>query len=159
MLRTSISPTVIKGGFQANVIPGDALATLDIRALPDEDMTQFAEMLRQLINDPAIEITPVAGPLRPATAPSRVDTELFLSLERAQKKVFPAASTLPQMDAFATDSAQLRAKGVQAYGISPVTTAEDNSRMHGNDERINIANLGPYLEFVWTAVLDVVVSR
>src|SRR6185503_11169701 len=36
MLRTTISPNIIKGGFRNNVIPGDAEATLDIRALPDE---------------------------------------------------------------------------------------------------------------------------
>jgi acetylornithine deacetylase/succinyl-diaminopimelate desuccinylase-like protein len=37
-LRTSISPNIIKGGYQANVIPSEAEVTLDIRALPDEDM-------------------------------------------------------------------------------------------------------------------------
>ena len=35
MIRTSISPTILKGGFRSNVIPSDAEATLDIRALPD----------------------------------------------------------------------------------------------------------------------------
>jgi acetylornithine deacetylase/succinyl-diaminopimelate desuccinylase-like protein len=155
MLRTSISPTVFRGGFQTNVIPGDALATLDIRALPDEDMTEFVETLREVIDDPAVDITPIGGVLRPATPPSPIDSEMVLSLERAQRKVWPGAVTLPQMDAFATDSAELRAKGVKAYGISPVTTLEDNSRMHGNDERISIAGLRPYLEFVWTAVVDV----
>ena len=35
MLRTTISPTVLKGGFRLNVIPSDGLATLDIRMLPD----------------------------------------------------------------------------------------------------------------------------
>lgn len=155
MLRTSISPTVIKGGFQANVIPGDALATLDIRALPDEDMPRFIEMLRRRIDDPAIEITPVSGVLRPATPPSPIDSEMFRALERAQQAAFPGAATLPQMDAFATDSAELRAKGVKAYGISPVTTADDNARMHGNDERIKVATLKPYLAFVWQAVVEV----
>jgi acetylornithine deacetylase/succinyl-diaminopimelate desuccinylase-like protein len=159
MLRTSISPTVIKGGFQANVIPGDAMATLDIRALPDEDMTKFIEMLRGVIDDPAVEITPVGGVLRPATAPSPIDSDMVKAFERAQQKVFPGAVTLPQMDAFATDSAELRAKGVKAYGISPVTTREDNARMHGNDERINVAQLKPYLEFIWTAVVDVVGAK
>ena len=155
MLRTSISPTVIKGGFQANVIPADAMATLDIRALPDEDMPAFIAQLRQVIDDPAVEIVVPGGPLRPAAAPSPIDSAMFQALERAQAKVFPGAATLPQMDAFATDSAQLRVNGVAAYGISPITTAEDNSRMHGNDERIKLAGLQPFLEFVWTAVTDV----
>ena len=32
MLHTSISPNIISGGFQVNVIPSEATATLDIRA-------------------------------------------------------------------------------------------------------------------------------
>lgn len=155
MLRTTISPTVIKGGFQANVIPSDALATLDVRALPDEDMTAFKELVRKVIDDPSVEIVGPSVGGRPATPPSPIDSELFLALERAQRTVFPEAVTLPQMDAFATDSAQLRAKGVKAYGLSPVTTAEDNARMHGNDERIKLAGLKPFFELVWTAVVDV----
>ncbi len=159
MLRTSISPTVFKSGFQMNVIPSEALATLDIRALPDEDMTAFIAAMRKVIDDPAIEIVSVGGALRPATPASPIASEMFQALERAQQKVFPGASTLPQMDAFATDSAQLRVKGVMAYGVSPVTTAEDNARMHGNDERIKIATLKSFFELVWTAVLDVAAAK
>ena len=32
MIRTSIAPTILKGGFRSNVIPAEAEATLDIRA-------------------------------------------------------------------------------------------------------------------------------
>jgi acetylornithine deacetylase/succinyl-diaminopimelate desuccinylase-like protein len=35
MLRTSVSPTIINGGYRFNVIPSDAKATIDIRRLPD----------------------------------------------------------------------------------------------------------------------------
>ena len=58
ILRTSVVPTIIQGGFRSNVIPSEAEATLDIRALPDEDMPKFYAWLQQLINDPAIEIVP-----------------------------------------------------------------------------------------------------
>ena len=40
MLRTSVVPTILKAGVGANVIPSEAEATLDIRALPDEDIEQ-----------------------------------------------------------------------------------------------------------------------
>ena len=56
MLHTSISPNIIQGGFQSNVIPSEATATLDIRALPDENMPEFYEQMRKIINDPAVEI-------------------------------------------------------------------------------------------------------
>ena len=69
-LRTSISPTVIKGGFRTNVIPGDALATLDVRALPDEDMDAFVKTLEHLINDPAVSVTRAGGLERPTSPPS-----------------------------------------------------------------------------------------
>ena len=37
MVRTSIVPTIFRGGYLKNVIPAEAEATIDIRALPDED--------------------------------------------------------------------------------------------------------------------------
>jgi acetylornithine deacetylase/succinyl-diaminopimelate desuccinylase-like protein len=156
MLRTSISPNIIKGGFRGNVIPGDAEATLDVRALPDEDMEAFLSTLRSVIDDPAIEIIPQWGEdARPVTPPSRLDSEMFLALERGQKRMFPKAITLPMMLTGATDSAQLRAKGVQAYGIGSLATEEDGNRIHGNDERLSISGLRPFLEFVYSVVVDV----
>lgn len=156
MLRTSISPTILKGGFRVNVIPGDAEATLDVRALPDEDMEAFLSTLRAVIDDPAIEIIPKWGEdARPVTRPSRLDTEMFLALERVQKRMFPKAITLPTMLTGATDSAQIRAKGVQAYGIGSLATEGDSNRIHGNDERISISGLRPFVEYVYNVVVEV----
>src|SRR6185503_16947315 len=136
MLRTSISPNIIKGGFRVNVIPGDAEATLDVRALPGEDMDKLVAQLKALVNDPAIEITRVP-PNRPAAPPSPLDSELFRALERAGRAVFPDAPTIPMMLTGATDMAQLRARGVKAYGISEPQDERDPSA-HGNDERVSI---------------------
>ncbi|MGH9651418.1 MAG: M20/M25/M40 family metallo-hydrolase, partial [Terriglobales bacterium] len=139
VLRTSIVPTIIQGGFRENVIPGDARATLDVRALPDEDMDKLIATLNRLIHDPAVSVERrTAGQKRPAAPPSRLDTEMFHVLEGAQKRVFPGAVTLPVMQTGATDSAQLRAKGVQAYDLSIPHSDEDVRRVHGNDERVSI---------------------
>ncbi len=155
MLRTSISPTVFKAGFRNNVIPGDATATLDVRWLPDEDQEAFAQVLRRLIDDPAVEVAMAETGGRKPSPPSRLDTELFRALERVQQRMFPEAATLPVMLTGATDSAQLRAKGVQVYGIGNVSTEEDSARVHGNDERTSVAGLRKFLEFVWWTVIDV----
>ncbi|MBM3877548.1 MAG: M20/M25/M40 family metallo-hydrolase [Verrucomicrobia bacterium] len=158
MLRTTLTPTIMKGGFRINVIPGDALAMVDCRALPDEDMDTFIGQLRKLIDDPQIEVLPPERG-RPATEPSRHDTAMFAAIERAQRKHFAGAVTIPMMLTGATDSAQLRAKGVQAYGLGSVSTDEESTRVHGNDERISIAGLGRFLEFLWTAVTDVAAAK
>jgi len=159
MLRTSVVPTIIKGGFRSNVIPGDAEATLDVRALPDEDIDALATALRKLINDPAVEVIPPPVRGRPATAPSKLETDMFRALESAQTRLFPGVLTLPLMLTGATDSAQLRAKGVQAYGLGSVAGDRERASVHGNDERISIDGLGRFVEFIYWAVVEVAASK
>jgi acetylornithine deacetylase/succinyl-diaminopimelate desuccinylase-like protein len=157
MLRTSISPTVFQGGFRRNVIPGDAEAVLDIRALQDENMPAFFDQLRRVINDPAVELIPPAR-TRPGSPPSSLSSDMFKALERAQASVFPGTVTIPTMLTGATDGAQLRAKGVQAYGVGNYVE-DGESRAHGNDERASIEGLGRFLQYLYTAVVDVAAAR
>ena len=152
MLRTSISPNIIIGGFRRNVIPAEAEAELDVRALPDENLEEFLTTLRDLIDDPAVEVTAPTS-MRPAAPPSRLDTELFHALEQVQHEMFPDAITLPTMLVAATDSAQLRAKGVQAYGVGMIR--DDLSGVHGNDERISVDGLGLFIEYLYRVVVAV----
>jgi acetylornithine deacetylase/succinyl-diaminopimelate desuccinylase-like protein len=151
MLRTSISPNIIAGGFRRNVIPADAEAELDIRALPDEDLDQFLTTLRDLIDDPAVEVTRPTS-MRPAAPPSSLDSEMFQTLERVQMEMFPEAITLPTMLVASTDSAQIRARGVQAYGIGMIR--DDLSGVHGTDERLSIDGLGLFVEYLYRVVIE-----
>lgn len=159
MLRTSLVPTIINGGFRSNVIPAQAEARLDVRALPDENMDALQDMLRQLIDDPEVQITSAETHPRPATPPSGLQTDAFHALERAQQKVFPGVPAIPIMQVGATDSSELRAKGVQAYGIGTVASLEDHRGVHGNDERIKIAGFGKFVEFLYTAAADLAGSK
>jgi acetylornithine deacetylase/succinyl-diaminopimelate desuccinylase-like protein len=156
MLRTSLVPTIIKGGFRSNVIPAEAEARFDVRALPDENMDALKAELTRLINDPAISFVDAENVnQRPATPPSGLDTDAFHALERAQQKVFPGVPTIPVMQVGATDSAQLRAKGVQAYDIGTLMSADDLKRVHGNDERIQVAGFGQFVQFLYTATVEI----
>src|ERR1039458_1692906 len=131
MLRTTLAPTMLKAGFAFNAIPSEAEAYIDIRALPDEDMPRFYEEMRALIAGLNVEMEP-RKPIRPATQPSRTDTAMFRALEHAQRRMFPKAITLPSMLTGATDMAQLRAKGVEAYGFGPIVEAGDPGEAHAN---------------------------
>lgn len=156
MLRTSLVPTIIKGGFRTNVIPAEAEARFDVRALPDENMPALKAELMRLINDPAISIVDAENAnQRPATPPSGLESDAFRALEHAQQKVFPGVLTIPIMQVGATDSSQLRARGVQAYDIGTVLSPEDLRRVHGNDERLEIAGFGRFVEFLYVAVVEI----
>lgn len=153
ILRTTLAPTMLQAGFRFNVIPSEAEAYIDIRALPDEDLPRFYADLRALIADPNLEIEP-QQPNRPATPASSMDTAMFRALEHAQRKMFPSAITLPTMLTGATDMAQLRAKGVEAYGFGPITEAGETGEAHSNDERLAEASLYKLVQFLWYAVLE-----
>ncbi len=159
-LRTSVVPTIIEGGFRENVIPGDAKATLDVRMMPGEKVEDLMATLTKLIDDPAITIEKrIEGQKRPAAAPSRTDNEMFYALEAAQKRVFPEAITIPMMLTGATDGAQLRAKGTQTYGVGVPMALEELGRIHGNDERISIEQLGKFVEYLNAAVVGIAAAR
>jgi acetylornithine deacetylase/succinyl-diaminopimelate desuccinylase-like protein len=160
MLRTSVVPTMMSAGFKSNVIPPSAEATLDIRALPDEDPPKFREMLAGVINDPQVKVvaedTTHSMPAAPA---SRQQTVMFDALEQAQKEVAPEAITLPVMTTGATNSSFLRTKGVQAYGIGVPKTDEESRTVHGNDERVQIKQLGLFVRYEFSAVTAVAAAR
>ena len=137
------------------MIPSVAEATLDIRALPDENMPAFYEQLRKLINDKSIELLPSASTRPPGE--SSFQTDMFQTLERVQKRIYPGAVSLPVMMTGATDMAQLRAKGVQAYGIGPIPDEADqlNHGAHSDDERIEVSTLHKFVDFLYATVVEI----
>jgi acetylornithine deacetylase/succinyl-diaminopimelate desuccinylase-like protein len=161
ILRTSISPNILRAGFRENVVPSEAEAYLDIRALPDEDMPAFYQKLKEVIADPNVEIVRDEFNDRPPAPPSRLDSEMYASLVRAASQVYPKAAVLPMMLTGATDMAFLRAKGIESYGVGPLI--EEKDRMaglaHGDDEKIREDALHRFLRFLWAAVLDVASSN
>ena len=156
MLRTSVVPTMLQAGVGANVIPSVAEATLDIRALPDEDIQKFYAEMGKIINDPEVKIEPLPA-TRPPSPATRLDTEMYRVLERVSKQIYPGVTVLPSMSTGASDKAQLRAKGQQSYGIGPAGTREDftNFGAHSDVERLAEGSIYPFVEFVWNAVIQI----
>jgi acetylornithine deacetylase/succinyl-diaminopimelate desuccinylase-like protein len=155
-LRTSISPNIFHGGYLSNVIPSEAEATLDVRALPDEDMTALLAEMKRVINDSQIEIVTNTRNLRPSARPSRLDTEAFKVTENAVTKIYNTI-TIPTMPTGATDMAFLRAKGIECYGIGPMTDTEDGPKgfaAHSDQERILEESLYKFVQFNWELILN-----
>jgi acetylornithine deacetylase/succinyl-diaminopimelate desuccinylase-like protein len=156
MLRTSVSPNMIQGGYRVNVIPSEAKATLDVRMLPDEDPARFLEVIRKIVNDPAVEVSYAQRDVRPGASSSRLDSEAFKVIEAAVTKHYKSV-TLPAMSAGATDMAYLRAKGIQCYGVGPAVDFEDGPKgfgAHSDQERILESELHRFVRFHWEIVVD-----
>jgi acetylornithine deacetylase/succinyl-diaminopimelate desuccinylase-like protein len=155
MLRTSVSPNIIQAGYRINVIPSEAVATLDVRALPDEDIKAFLDEIRKVIDDPSVEVTLGQRDTRPRPTDTRIDSEAFKAIEAAVTSHYNS-TTLPTMSTGATDMAYLRAKGIQCYGIGPAIDLEDGPKgygAHSDQERILESELNRFLRFYWDAVV------
>ncbi|MBM4183912.1 MAG: M20/M25/M40 family metallo-hydrolase [Gemmatimonadetes bacterium] len=160
ILRTSASPTILQAGTRTNVIPSEARATIDVRLLPDDDPEEVLRQIREVVNDPAVEVRFVNPTGRPPGG-SAIDTEAFRAIERAVSRHYQTV-TLPSMGTGATDMAQLRAQRVQCYGIGPAIDREDGPLgfgSHSDQERILESELHRFVRFYWDIVNDLAARR
>ena len=161
MIRTSVSPNMIQGGYRVNVIPSEATATLDVRLHPDENADAFLEQVRKVVADPAVDVAWGQRATRPGSASAELDSEAFTAIEAAITRHYKTV-TLPTMSTGATDMAFLRQTGIQCFGIGPATDIEDGPRgfgAHSDQERILERELYRFVRFHYELVVDLARSR
>ena len=154
MLRTSVSPNIVQGGYRNNIIPSEARATLDVRMRPGENADAFRAELARVVNDPTVEVVFNGFGGRPAADVSSIDSEAFHVIEGAITRLYKT-TTLPTMSTGATDMAFLRARGVQCYGVGPAIDEEDGPKgfgAHSDQERILESELYRFVRFHYDIV-------
>jgi acetylornithine deacetylase/succinyl-diaminopimelate desuccinylase-like protein len=161
MIRTSISPNIVAGGYRINIVPSEAKATLDVRVHPDDDHVALLEEVKKVIADPAVEVTWAQRDVRPGSASGNLQSDAFKAIERMVTKHYQTV-TLPTMSTGATDMAYLRAKGMQCYGIGPAIDMEDGPLgfgAHSDQERILEAELYRFVRFQYELVEEIAGRR
>jgi acetylornithine deacetylase/succinyl-diaminopimelate desuccinylase-like protein len=157
LIRNTIAPVLLNGGFRSNVIPGSAEATVNVRVVPGTDPQAVLRDLTSVIDDPAVTVRLV----NPSQTASRVgassqDTDLYRALAASAKTTFAGAQVTPYLFQAGTDAGAWRSRGVPVYGIYPYPiTPEELTRMHGNDERVSIESLRLGTEWVFNTLVAV----
>jgi acetylornithine deacetylase/succinyl-diaminopimelate desuccinylase-like protein len=139
MLRTTVSATMLSAGTKINVIPNVAEAVFD--------------RFRKIIDDPAVTIEPTSSQ-QPSTEPSSLTSPLYLAMEKVFRETAPNSLVVPFLMRGTTDGAYLRAKGMAVYGV-PLFRLDGALRIHGNDERMSLANLRNGAELLRKIVMEV----
>jgi acetylornithine deacetylase/succinyl-diaminopimelate desuccinylase-like protein len=148
-LRNTISLTGLSGSSKTNVIPPEATAEIDIRLLPDANPAEVLATLQRIVGDTAVHWSTILEPKTPLESP--IDTDLFRAIERAAKERAPDAFVTTPMQTGATDRPTYRKLGIVTYAIDPFLTeqAERQKGVHGNNERLSIANVGFGIKYVY----------
>jgi acetylornithine deacetylase/succinyl-diaminopimelate desuccinylase-like protein len=159
MLRDTATPTMLQAGIRQNVVPSEARGVLNIRLLPGNQLDPLLGKLKQLVNDPQIrfETQPNGGEAAPS---SSLESDLYATIKTVSAQQFAGAPVVPYMSTGATDSARLRMRNVQAYGLDPFPLTEDDlMRMHADDERIPIDSFRRGIQFLYAVVNAFAVTK
>jgi acetylornithine deacetylase/succinyl-diaminopimelate desuccinylase-like protein len=159
LLRTTITPTVLRGSEATNIIPQEASVELDIRLLPDEDTVAFRRTLERLIADPEIRIESIGDVAPLYSAP--LDSDMFRALERVAGRVLPGVPIATPVSAGASDRPYWNVAGPIAYGIDPYLVELEESRLsaHGNNERLSLENIEFGLRYYVEVILELQEGR
>jgi acetylornithine deacetylase/succinyl-diaminopimelate desuccinylase-like protein len=154
VLRNGISATLVNGGIRTNVIPTEAVATLNVRTLPGQSIDSVVARIGRVIGDSLVS---VAIASRGTDAPaSDFESPMFAAIRESAQSLDPSLTVVPYLSTGATDSARLRAWGMQAFGLLPFPmNQDDEDRMHGNDERLPLTSLEFGTKMIYGAVLRV----
>ena len=159
MLRDTIAPTMLQAGIRRNVVPSEARGVINIRLLPGNMLTPLLLKLEQLVGDKQIHFEEEAGSGQSAPS-SSVTSDLYNTIAAVTGQEFPGATLVPEMSTGATDSARLRLRSVQAYGVDPFPLEEaDRLRMHADDERIPLDSFRKGVDFLYHIVTAFAVAK
>ncbi|MFJ8793413.1 M20/M25/M40 family metallo-hydrolase [Streptomyces sp. NPDC102462] len=138
-VRNSANPTMLEAGYKVNVIPGEAVAFVDGRYLPDGE-DEFRATLDRL-----------TGPdvdweyhHREVALQAPVDSPTFALMRAAVQEFAPEGHVVPFCMSGGTDAKQFSRLGITGYGFTPLRLPEGydyQAMFHGVDERVPVEAL------------------
>jgi acetylornithine deacetylase/succinyl-diaminopimelate desuccinylase-like protein len=136
LVRNTVSPTMLGGSRNVNVIPDEVTVDLDGRLLPGFGPHDLIRELRTVGGDEGqFEV------VRFDPGPSSVDMGLFDILADILKEADAEAVPCPLLLSGVTDGRFFSRLGIQTYGFLPMSLPEDFNfmeTMHGVNERIPV---------------------
>lgn len=142
LTRMTISPNVIKGGTETNVIPGTCEARVDIRLVPGQDRDYATQVIEKCVEglDVQVEVDQYTN-----ASMSLSNTSFYNVLRSTLEEMAKGCYAFPQLAAGMSDSRYWRALGSEVYGCVPLSPdtklADVQPGVHGPNERMNIESL------------------
>jgi acetylornithine deacetylase/succinyl-diaminopimelate desuccinylase-like protein len=140
----TVSPNTLRAGTKANMIPDQAEAEVDLRALPGMDRSFVDTHLRKAMgrDGDGLDIIPIADHV---SYFSTREDPLWRAIEDSLEEATGERSALPIVMPVSTDARFFRARGKPAYGVGlfdeRMKFSEFLGLFHGNNERVSVASV------------------
>jgi acetylornithine deacetylase/succinyl-diaminopimelate desuccinylase-like protein len=151
ILHNTVSPTVLYGSAQTNVIPGAVSVELDGRMLPGFTPEAFIAEIRSIVGpNVEFEITSFdPGPPDP-------NMGLYPTLANILREADPGGIPIPLVLPAVTDGRLFARIGIQTYGFTPMQLRpefEFSGSVHAADERIPVEAVAFGTDAIYQALL------
>jgi len=153
--RTTIAPTIIKGGHTENVLPAVAEAIINLRLMPGDTLVDVFKYVNELVGDDVVQVLPAheeslyGDHSWDPTEVSDVDSPQFLILLDLIKAAIPGARAIPYLMSGATDARHYTQICERAFRFSPfVLDKQEIETVHGINERLSTENAARMVGFL-----------
>lgn len=153
-LRTTVAPTLLRGGIKENVLPAEVSATVNVRIMPGESVAGALEGVRRRVADGRIALTLRPGATEPSPV-SAVGSPAWKLLRRTILEVAGDVAVAPYLVVGATDSRYYAGLSENVFRfLFNRLGPEDLKRIHGTDERIAVANYAEAVAFYYRLLVN-----
>ena len=148
-VRTTTAATMFNAGEKDNVLPTRATAVVNFRILPGETVESVTEYVRRTIDDPRVQIRPLAEGHNPSPVSSSTSAA-FTLLAQSIRAVSPEADLVvaPYLSIGGTDAKHFTGLSDHVYRFSAWKLGPDDlNRFHGIDERLPVDEYARTIRF------------
>ena len=139
MLRTTTAPTMLSGSVKTNVLPIEAVATVNFRIHPRDSMDSIEAYVSDIVASDTVTVRRRGG--SNASAVSDWSASGYGAIAQSMREVYSDVVVAPGLMIAASDSRHYGKVADDAYRFNPIRlTPELLTGFHGTNERISIAD-------------------
>ncbi len=143
MLRTTTAPTMLSGSIKANVLPIEAIATVNFRLHPRDSVEGVINHVKRAVSHDKVEVRTANN--EPGGGASKVSdwtSPGFSVIGRSVREIYPSSVIVPGIMIAASDTRHYGQIADNSFRFNPIiVTPEVMTGFHGTDERIPVEHL------------------
>ena len=141
MLRTTTAPTMLSASVKTNVLPIEAIATVNFRVHPRDSVLSIFDHVSKVVANDNVEVRPMKwdgfGLGQPASQVSSWESKGYKNIEDSVKNIYGDVIVAPGLMLAASDSRHYGRVADDAYRFNPFPlTKAQLTGFHGTNERI-----------------------
>lgn len=141
MIRNTIAPTLVQGGYKLNILPEKAAVDCNCRLLPGVEVDTLLAHLRKVVDDEQVTVS-LIDTSAPSKKPGKLDTPAYAAVVDAIRGCYGDVPVCPMVMSGSSDAHHYEPICANVYRFQPNRfDRPEDDRTHGIDERLPLDQL------------------